>query len=510
MPAGCEAVAKDIGGIAVAGDVGKEAEVKHLIAEAEANYGPVDVFFSNAGIGRGGHEDATDKDWADSWAIHVMAHVYAARALVPGMLARKSGYLLNTASAAGLLASMGSAPYGVTKHAGVALAEHLSIQYGDQGIAVSVLCPQAVDTNMLRMARRNRRRRSTACSNTDAVAQTVIEAMDEERFLILPHPEVKEYMARKLDRDRWLRGMRRLRDKTRRGAGAPHEQSVDLWLDLRSPYSFLAKDPAYALERELGVTLRLRPYTLDIVGAYNVADPKAAERGLRRMKYLYADVRRFANQRGMIIRGPKKIFDSTLVHLAWMFADDGGKGRALIDAAYPRFFKRELDYEDRAAVDALLKESAWILRASMPSRRAPGRPSPGARRRRRSRVCSRCRPSSSTANCSGARTASTSCAPSSAPSGTSQFKLFDERQSERPRPTLDQPDTWRFPLGPWELSGSNRPRLNFDMDQFAAGAAPHRWLVNVDGNRFRLTGNRRGQPIPIRASQTYLDPQPKP
>ena len=133
-------------------------------------------------------------------------------------------------------------------------------------------------------------------------------------------------------------------------------KTVDLWLDLKSPYSFLAKDPAYALERELGVTLRLRPYALDILGAYNVADPKLAERGLRRIKYLYADVRRFANQRGMIIRGPQKIFDSTLIHLAWMFAEAGGKGRAMIDVAYPRFFKRELDYEDRGAVEALLKE----------------------------------------------------------------------------------------------------------------------------------------------------------
>src|SRR5882757_550217 len=211
-----ESVARDIKGVAVACDVAKEADIRHLIAEAERHYGPVDIFFSNAGIGRGGHEDASDKDWADSWAIHVMAHVYAARALVPGMLARKSGYLLNTASAAGLLASLGSAPYGVTKHAGVALAEHLSIQYGDRGIRVSVLCPQAVDTNMLRMAG------ATAASvdgvlHADAVAQVVIDAMDAETFLILPHPEVKEYMARKLDRDRWLRGMRRLRDKTGEG-----------------------------------------------------------------------------------------------------------------------------------------------------------------------------------------------------------------------------------------------------------------------------------------------------
>ena len=209
-------VADDIGGLAVACDVAREDDIRRLIAEAEKKYGPVDVFFSNAGIGRGGHEDATDKDWADSWAIHVMAHVYAARALVPGMLARKSGYLLNTASAAGLLASMGSAPYGVTKNAAVALAEHLSIQYGDRGICVSVLCPQAVDTDMLRMAG------ATAASvdgvlNTEAVAQAVIDTMDEERFLVLPHPEVKDYMARKLDRDRWLRGMRRLRDKTGEG-----------------------------------------------------------------------------------------------------------------------------------------------------------------------------------------------------------------------------------------------------------------------------------------------------
>ena len=158
-------------------------------------------------------------------------------------------------------------------------------------------------------------------------------------------------------------------------------KSVDLWLDLKSPYSFLAKDPAYALERELGVTLRLRPYALDILGAYNVADPKVAERGLRRIKYLYLDVRRFANQRGMIIRGPQKIFDSTLIHLAWMFADAGGKGRALIDAAYPRFFKRELDYEDRAAVEALLKEIGVDLRGLRclrdGRRSGPARPAPG-------------------------------------------------------------------------------------------------------------------------------------
>src|SRR3954454_16002281 len=177
------AVAGDIDGLAGTADVGLEEDVKALIAAAESKYGPVDIFFSNAGLSRKGQEQASDADWDVSWRVHVMSHVFAARALVPGMLARGSGYLLNTASAAGLLASMGSAPYGVTKHAAVALAEHLAIQYGDRGISVSVLCPQAVDTNMLRMAG------AGAASvdgvlHTDAVAQTVIEAMDEERFLI--------------------------------------------------------------------------------------------------------------------------------------------------------------------------------------------------------------------------------------------------------------------------------------------------------------------------------------
>ena len=353
-----EAVAKDIKGIAVACDVAKEADIRHLIAEAERHYGPVDVFFSNAGIGRGGHEDALDKDWADSAGASTSWPMSMPRA--PWCRAcwqRKSGYLLNTASAAGLLASMGSAPYGVTKHAAVALAEHLSIQYGDKGICVSVLCPQAVDTNMLRMAG------ATAASvdgvlNTDAVAQTVID-VDGRRDLPDPAASRREGVHDAQDRRHRPLAARHAPPARQDGRGtgtARVSKSVDLWLDLKSPYSFLAKDPAYALERELGVTLRLRPYALDILGAYNVADPKVAERGLRRIKYLYADVRRFANQRGMIIRGPQKIFDSTLIHLAWMFADAGGKGRALIDAAYPRFFKRELDYEDRAAVEALLKE----------------------------------------------------------------------------------------------------------------------------------------------------------
>lgn len=131
-------------------------------------------------------------------------------------------------------------------------------------------------------------------------------------------------------------------------------KSIDLWIDLKSPYSFVAKDPAYALEKELGVTVRLRPFHLDIMGGVNLNDPAALQRGMRKIKYLYADVRRFAH--GQTILGPKKIFDTKLVHMAWLYADKSGKGRALLDLAYPRFFKRELDYEDRTAIDALLKE----------------------------------------------------------------------------------------------------------------------------------------------------------
>jgi 2-hydroxychromene-2-carboxylate isomerase len=131
-------------------------------------------------------------------------------------------------------------------------------------------------------------------------------------------------------------------------------KTVDLWLDLKSPYSFVAKDPAYALEKECGAAVRLRPFHLEIMDGVNPNDPEALQRGFRKIKYLYTDVRRFA--RGQTILGPKKIFDTKLVHMAWLFADKQGKGRALIDLAYPRFFKRELDYEDRGAIDALLKE----------------------------------------------------------------------------------------------------------------------------------------------------------
>jgi NAD(P)-dependent dehydrogenase (short-subunit alcohol dehydrogenase family) len=205
-------VAGDIDGLAVTADVGLEEDIKALISAAEAKYGPVDVFFSNAGLSRKGQEAASDADWDVSWRVHVMSHVFAARALVPGMLARGSGYLMNTASAAGLLVSLNSMPYGVTKSAAVALAEHLAIQYGDRGIRVSVLCPQSVQTGMTTPG--PSAARVDGVMQPAEVARMVIEAMEQERFLILSHPQVAEYMQRKASsRDRWLTGMRRLRDK---------------------------------------------------------------------------------------------------------------------------------------------------------------------------------------------------------------------------------------------------------------------------------------------------------
>jgi NAD(P)-dependent dehydrogenase (short-subunit alcohol dehydrogenase family) len=205
-------VAGDIDGLAVTADVGLEEDVKALIAAAEAKYGPVDVFFSNAGLSRKGQETASDADWDVSWRVHVMSHVFAARALVPGMLARGSGYLLNTASAAGLLASLNSMPYGVTKSAAVSLAEHLAIQYGDRGIRVSVLCPQSVQTGMTTPG--PSAARVDGVMQPEEVARIVLQAMEEERFLILSHPQVDEYFRRKAaDRGRWLAGMRRLRDR---------------------------------------------------------------------------------------------------------------------------------------------------------------------------------------------------------------------------------------------------------------------------------------------------------
>lgn len=206
-------VAEEINGLAVVTDVSVEADIIRLVESATRRYGPVDLFCSNAGIGVDGGADVSDADWQRIWQINVMAHVYAARAVLPSMLERGEGYLLQTASAAGLLSQIGSAPYSVTKHAALAFAEWLAITHGDSGIKVSCLCPQGVRTNMLENARGGAFLREGAL-DPEQVAEFVVQALTEERFLILPHAEVAEFFRRKADDyDRWIRGMRRLQHK---------------------------------------------------------------------------------------------------------------------------------------------------------------------------------------------------------------------------------------------------------------------------------------------------------
>lgn len=193
-------------------DVGSETSVAELVKQTLNKFAHIDLFCSNAGIFTPGDEQVPDTEWQKIWDINVMGHIYAARAVLPSMLKRGEGYLLNTASAAGLLSQIGSAPYAVTKHAAIGFAEWLAITYGAQGIKVSVLCPQAVRTAMTAGG--------TGAAGVDGMlepeqlADTVVATLGEEKFLILPHPEVLTYMRRKTDDyDRWLGGMRRLQDR---------------------------------------------------------------------------------------------------------------------------------------------------------------------------------------------------------------------------------------------------------------------------------------------------------
>ncbi len=209
-----EAAASEIGCEGAVCDVTAEAQVQELVADALGKHGRIDLCCSNAGAGaKGVLTDAPNDAWQSQWELHVMAHVYAARAVLPSMIERGSGYLLNTASAAGLLAALGSGPYSVTKAAAVKLAEFIAITHGDDGIGVSVLCPQGVNTAMAP--------RSLGDGQTDGIiepeelAAVVIDALREERFHVLPHPEVEEYVRRKGDDiDRWIGGMRRLRRRS--------------------------------------------------------------------------------------------------------------------------------------------------------------------------------------------------------------------------------------------------------------------------------------------------------
>jgi NAD(P)-dependent dehydrogenase (short-subunit alcohol dehydrogenase family) len=207
---GVRAVAEEVGGIAFETDVSKEADIQSMIETVETEHGPIDLFCSNAGIGIGGGEEVPDDGWQRIWDINVMAHVWAARHMVPRMAARGEGYLLNTASAAGLLSQIGSAPYAVTKHAAVGLAEWLAITHGDKGIKVSVLAPQAVRTAMT-AGNPDGVASVDGMIEPEAVAEACVRAIEAEDFLILPHPEVLEYMRRKAtDYNRWIGGMRKL------------------------------------------------------------------------------------------------------------------------------------------------------------------------------------------------------------------------------------------------------------------------------------------------------------
>jgi NAD(P)-dependent dehydrogenase (short-subunit alcohol dehydrogenase family) len=216
--AGARKLAEELGprASAHAVDVADEAQIRALVADTAGRSGPIDLFCSNAGIGTGGGVEVPDEAWNRMWSIHVLAHIYAARAVLPSMIERGRGYLLQTASAAGLLSQIGSAPYAVTKHAAVALAEWLAIEHGAQGIRVSVLCPQAVRTEMTRNVPGGGVAALDGMMDADTVADHVVRGLVEERFLILPHPEVSQYMQRKVsDRDRWIAGMQRLRERFR-------------------------------------------------------------------------------------------------------------------------------------------------------------------------------------------------------------------------------------------------------------------------------------------------------
>ena len=212
-----QSVADSLSGVAFGVDVRDESQIAKMVEDVIEQFGRIDLFCSNAGIiGVDGDPWwATGADnalWQRMWEIHVMSHVYAARACLPAMIARGEGYFLNTASAAGLLAQIGSTPYSVTKHAAVAFAESLSITHGDDGIKVSCLCPQAVDTAMTEGTEGGGVAGVDGMLSAEAVAEVVIQGLDAESFLILPHPEVEEYRQNKArSYDRWLGGMRKLR-----------------------------------------------------------------------------------------------------------------------------------------------------------------------------------------------------------------------------------------------------------------------------------------------------------
>lgn len=223
-----EAAAAQLGALALTCDSAREQDVRALIEQAQARFGPIDLYVSNAGVFQPGTEAAPDAQWTLNWQLHVMAHVYAARVLMPKMSARGTGAFVITASAAGLLTHADSATYAVTKHAAVAFGESLSVRYGDSGVHIAVLCPQAVRTAMTQGIERDASM-VDGMLEPDAVADSLVDALAQERFLVLPHPSVLEYFRRKAaDYDRWLRGMRRLGARLLRKAPEKAASEKDL------------------------------------------------------------------------------------------------------------------------------------------------------------------------------------------------------------------------------------------------------------------------------------------
>src|SRR5450631_1345787 len=223
--AGAEAIAASVDGKAFKCDVGQEQDIRHVIEETERQFGPIALFCSNAGI-VGGFDPmsvnaggTSDEPFAKSWAIHVMAHIYAARHLIPRMKARGGGYFLNTISAAGLLSQVGSPAYSATKHGAVGFAENLAISHRADGIKVSILCPQGVDTNMLRSIPKGPQSGDGDLS-PEQVAKDALAGIEQETFLILPHPQVLGYMRRKTENyDRWISGMAKIQARMREEYG---------------------------------------------------------------------------------------------------------------------------------------------------------------------------------------------------------------------------------------------------------------------------------------------------
>ena len=226
--AGARAVAEEIGGTGVGLDVANEDQVQSLVEATCRQVGPIDLFMSNAGYVTWGGLEVPNEEISAMWDVHVMSHIYAARAVLPSMIERGEGYIMSTASAAGLLTQVGSLAYSLTKHAAVALAEWIAITHGHQGIRVSVLCPQAVETSIVANSPSLGAHPSANVASGDGVlsaeqvAEVCLEAIREERFHVLPHPEVGEYLRRKTtDIDRWIYGMRRFQQRNFEGQALP-------------------------------------------------------------------------------------------------------------------------------------------------------------------------------------------------------------------------------------------------------------------------------------------------